>query len=94
MTDDRNKCVLSRFLKMDNQSVVVDRILDGKLFHAARPATQNARFPKCRLDAAAAAAAHDADTDDGGVTQLVERTMIKYLSKSKSNLLKFYLSNK
>ena len=93
MTDDRNKCVLSRFLKMDNQSVVVDRILDGKLFHAARPATQNARFPKC-LDAAAAAAAHDADTDDGGVTQLVERTMIKYLSKSKSNLLKFYLSNK
>jgi len=32
-------------LKADN--VVADRILGGKFFHAAGPATQNARFPKC-----------------------------------------------
>jgi len=30
-------------------NVVTDRILGGKLFHAAGPATQNARFQKCRL---------------------------------------------
>ena len=43
-----NKCVLSRFLKVDN--VVADLILGGKLFHAAGSATQNAPFPKCLVE--------------------------------------------
>jgi len=47
MYDCRNRWVLRLFLKVDNVDAV--RMSDGRLFHAAGPATQNARLPRRRL---------------------------------------------
>ena len=47
MYDCRNRWVLRRFLKVDNVDAV--RMSDGRLFQAARPATQNVRLPRRRL---------------------------------------------
>ena len=41
--DKENRCVLSRFLKVDGVGAV--RMSGGKLFHVVGPAMENARLP-------------------------------------------------
>ena len=45
--DKQNRCPLSTFLNVDGVGAV--RMSRGKLFHAVRPATENARLPSWRL---------------------------------------------
>ena len=77
MYDCRNRRVLRRFLKVDNVDAV--RMSDGRLFHAAGPATQNAQLPRGRLVRGSTRSPRAAERRAARVEMVVTGTQVLYI---------------